>query len=148
MAVYIDHSRCMKCGVCVTSCPHEALSLAQEGGRIIIAVDEERCIDCGICAEQCPVQVMHLPEGAGASQDAGRPAAPARGFSGPEVSPGGHRAHAEPEAQDGPSPLPTDVGSDSEADDDEWDIRHWRPGKGQLRGKIRERLRRGGRAAK
>lgn len=47
---YIISDDCIKCGVCVSECPVEAIS---EGDAKYIISDA--CIDCGSCAEVCPV---------------------------------------------------------------------------------------------
>jgi pyruvate formate lyase activating enzyme len=43
------HSRCKLCCSCVTSCPVNAIRVAE--GRIV--VDRETCTDCGVCASAC-----------------------------------------------------------------------------------------------
>lgn len=51
MAKLLISDSCIGCGLCIGSCPSEALKL--EGGRA--AVDPDRCILCGLCFESCPV---------------------------------------------------------------------------------------------
>lgn len=55
MAVKIDVSTCIGCGVCVSTCPVEALSLA--GDKVTVNDD---CIDCGACVGDCPVSALSL----------------------------------------------------------------------------------------
>ncbi len=58
MAVKIDKSRCIGCGLCVQTCPFEALALNQDG---IVMVDEGKCTECGACPEVCPSDALNLP---------------------------------------------------------------------------------------
>jgi uncharacterized protein (DUF362 family)/NAD-dependent dihydropyrimidine dehydrogenase PreA subunit len=46
----IDPERCRNCGVCVESCPVEAL----KAGAVIPEFDYSRCINCLCCMEVCP----------------------------------------------------------------------------------------------
>lgn len=45
-------SRCLRCGLCVESCPREALSRSGTDGDI--AIQHSSCDLCGICAAECP----------------------------------------------------------------------------------------------
>ena len=70
----IDHTGCINCGICMDTCPVEALDMSRpqtagiENGGIgqpqawmmehPIQVGE--CIGCGICIGECPVVVMTL----------------------------------------------------------------------------------------
>src|SRR6187401_1023474 len=72
----IDHAGCINCGICMDTCPVEALDMSRpqtagiENGGIgqpqawmmehPIQVGE--CIGCGICIGECPVVVMTLVE--------------------------------------------------------------------------------------
>jgi len=53
---YIDKSKCIGCGRCVTLCPMEAITLA--GNKSTINPDE--CAECGTCyrAKVCPVDAI------------------------------------------------------------------------------------------
>jgi len=46
---YTINEECIACGVCMASCPTEAIS---EGD--IYVIDPEKCIDCGVCEVDCP----------------------------------------------------------------------------------------------
>lgn len=64
-AASIDPQTCvgsMKCGLCVASCPFEAIHA--DGGYP--GVDKRSCRGCGICVSACPVDAVELP---GASLD-------------------------------------------------------------------------------
>lgn len=119
MAVTIDSSQCVGCGACVMECVHEALTLEQEGVQILVKVAVERCTDCGACVAQCPLQIIHLPDQSS--------------------------LQAAPSTVDRP-PLDS-TGSDAEEPASEHDsltLRGWRPGQGQVRRRLRRRLRRNG----
>ena len=45
---------CTLCGVCVATCPADALTFAD--GRLLYKPDE--CISCGSCVEACPEEVI------------------------------------------------------------------------------------------
>ncbi|WOF15291.1 4Fe-4S dicluster domain-containing protein [Methanoplanus sp. FWC-SCC4] len=59
---------CTGCGICVDSCPEEAISIGPVGavrrGAIqygtAIQVDEKKCSYCGVCVIMCPFNAMHL----------------------------------------------------------------------------------------
>ena len=75
----IDHTGCINCGICMDTCPVEALDMSRPEGAGIetgglgaaqtwmmehpIQVGE--CIGCGICIGECPVVVMTLVSEAG-----------------------------------------------------------------------------------
>ncbi len=54
--ISFDSTRCMYCGGCVSSCPVDALWLAET--RLEVS---EECIDCGDCTSACPVGALYFP---------------------------------------------------------------------------------------
>ena len=50
MAYVISKEKCVGCGVCVESCPVEAIS--KDGDKYVI--DAEKCVGCGACSGTCP----------------------------------------------------------------------------------------------
>jgi ferredoxin len=46
--------RYSECQHCVEACPHEALTLSEEG----VALDEAHCRNCGLCAAACPSETF------------------------------------------------------------------------------------------
>jgi ferredoxin len=49
--------RCVRCGVCVRSCPVEAIAWQENGYPL---VDKEKCIKCMCCHELCPSQAIDI----------------------------------------------------------------------------------------
>ena len=124
--VQIDVEECLGCGACVPTCPHEALTMGES--EINAKLDAERCEDCLDCIEICPVEAI-LEEGA--ERPTPRPASP---------PPPREPADSPPRWQGGPTnpggPAPA-CGCDGEP----FSLASWRPGKGELRRRIRSRLR-------
>ena len=46
-----NKEKCLHCGLCVETCPHQAVTFDELGNRI---TDADRCEVCGQCAERCP----------------------------------------------------------------------------------------------
>lgn len=51
MLPQIDESRCTLCGICVTACPEQALSMRESGP---VFTKPEKCTFCTLCEEVCP----------------------------------------------------------------------------------------------
>ncbi len=49
--------RCVRCGVCVKSCPVKAIAWQQDGFPL---VDKDMCIKCMCCHELCPTQAIDI----------------------------------------------------------------------------------------
>lgn len=56
MAVVIDKDTCVGCEACVSTCPVDALDMADN--KAVVNADE--CIDCGTCVDACPVEAISL----------------------------------------------------------------------------------------
>ena len=55
----IDHSECVECGRCVTSCydaGHQALSIGSLKGTLVL--DPHKCVGCHLCIAVCPTGAM------------------------------------------------------------------------------------------
>ena len=47
---WIDNSKCTGCGICINTCPVNAITMKKEKAEI----DMDKCIRCGRCHEICP----------------------------------------------------------------------------------------------
>lgn len=54
-----DEERCVHCGACISICPVEVFSVADD--RKVVA-EPEKCIRCGVCVTVCPLSALSLPE--------------------------------------------------------------------------------------
>lgn len=54
--IVIDHDKCIMCGLCVQSCPFNAL---EDNGKIEVNAN---CRVCSICIKQCPTDAISLQE--------------------------------------------------------------------------------------
>ncbi|MDA3902612.1 MAG: ATP-binding protein, partial [Desulfuromusa sp.] len=52
----VDHNQCTGCGICVSTCQFDAISL-NEDGKIVIDSD---CEGCAACAFVCPVDAINM----------------------------------------------------------------------------------------
>ncbi len=56
-----QRGRCTACGMCVSMCPQQAITLvAGDQGRRLAVVDDEHCIRCYCCQEVCPEAAIDL----------------------------------------------------------------------------------------
>ncbi len=56
----LDKVLCLKCDICATVCPREAVSIIPVGDGLDISIDPRRCLMCEICAHFCPVAAVTL----------------------------------------------------------------------------------------
>ncbi|NYT03555.1 MAG: DUF362 domain-containing protein [Candidatus Methanofastidiosa archaeon] len=52
----IIKKKCIRCGVCVRSCPENAITM----GKVSASIDYSKCIRCYCCHEQCPEGAIDL----------------------------------------------------------------------------------------
>jgi ferredoxin len=53
-----DDDVCIHCGVCVSICLTNALSLDPKTRKIVFT--EEKCVACGVCIDACPSRAMEI----------------------------------------------------------------------------------------
>jgi len=53
-----NKEKCTDCGVCVTICPTDALTVEPSTRKVIF--DEEKCIACELCINICPYNAMEI----------------------------------------------------------------------------------------
>jgi ferredoxin len=51
----VDETLCGTCGLCLDTCPFEALTL-----DLTLLVDPVRCVGCGVCVPTCPSEALGL----------------------------------------------------------------------------------------
>ena len=54
-----DKAVCVSCGVCVKTCPRDAISIYR---GCYAVVDEAKCVGCGLCEKACPAGCIHVTE--------------------------------------------------------------------------------------
>ena len=57
--IILNKAFCKGCGICVASCPKQALELA--GGKAQLK-QENGCVLCGMCEKRCPDYAIFLDE--------------------------------------------------------------------------------------
>jgi len=59
--VAIVHAEaCTACGICLTACPYDAISMGEEGGRQAAVISPTGCKGCGGCVPICPENAIDL----------------------------------------------------------------------------------------
>jgi ferredoxin len=53
-----DETRCTHCGMCISICPVEALTMDRSVWKV--RYDAEKCIACGMCIDACPPGAMNF----------------------------------------------------------------------------------------
>ena len=56
MPAVVDNEKCTGCETCVSECPSEAITMADE--KAVINLDT--CVDCGVCVDACPSEAISL----------------------------------------------------------------------------------------
>ncbi|MCG7843938.1 MAG: 4Fe-4S binding protein [Methanomassiliicoccales archaeon] len=58
LVTYVEKNeeRCTHCGMCVSICPVEALTVEKPSWKV--RYDAEKCIACGMCIDACPPGAM------------------------------------------------------------------------------------------
>lgn len=67
MAYSINTEKCLKCGLCVTECPEQAIVVGEKvtepDGLILYTtrIDQDKCTECGVCVSYewwCPAKAI------------------------------------------------------------------------------------------
>ena len=58
----LDQEKCVGCGMCLTVCPHEVLSMNNGHAGI---ENRDLCMECGACARNCPTEAVTVRAGVG-----------------------------------------------------------------------------------
>jgi heterodisulfide reductase subunit C len=65
-AAIVNEGTCVACGLCVSLCPYEAISLVEKkAGQhtfTVASVDAEHCMACGLCAASCRSASIEVPD--------------------------------------------------------------------------------------
>jgi heterodisulfide reductase subunit A2 len=56
----IDKNLCTWCGMCVVSCPYDAIKKAEDGTKEIALINNSVCKGCGMCLPVCPSDAIDL----------------------------------------------------------------------------------------
>jgi heterodisulfide reductase subunit A len=60
LVAIVDPVACTACGDCLTACPYDAISMAEEGDRHFAAISPTGCKGCGGCVPICPENAIDL----------------------------------------------------------------------------------------
>ncbi|MFH2011250.1 MAG: 4Fe-4S dicluster domain-containing protein [Pseudomonadota bacterium] len=60
VSLTLNKLTCIKCDVCKTVCPKEAISLIRDEKEVRIDIDEQKCVLCEVCSHFCPVSAITL----------------------------------------------------------------------------------------
>jgi 4Fe-4S ferredoxin len=60
MSLRLDKDACIKCDICQTVCPKEAIGVAVIDEALEITIDPDRCVLCELCSYFCPVSCIQL----------------------------------------------------------------------------------------
>jgi len=55
----VNRAVCVACGVCMKTCPREAISIHR---GYYAVVDDAKCVGCGPCAKACPAGCISTKE--------------------------------------------------------------------------------------
>ena len=55
----IDKMICVACGVCMQTCPRDAISIYK---GCYAQVEDGNCVGCGLCAKACPAGCITVAE--------------------------------------------------------------------------------------
>ena len=60
VSLMLDKSRCLKCEICSTVCPRQAVSIIAGESDLDITIDSRLCVLCEVCSHFCPTGAVTL----------------------------------------------------------------------------------------
>ncbi len=60
LVAIVHPDACTACGECLTVCPYDAISMAEEGDRHVAVISPTGCKGCGGCVPMCPENAIDL----------------------------------------------------------------------------------------
>jgi len=55
---HVDEAVCGRCGICVSICPYDAITMPLKGA---VEINNELCQACGLCISSCPTRALENP---------------------------------------------------------------------------------------
>ncbi|MFW6140203.1 MAG: DUF362 domain-containing protein [Acidobacteriota bacterium] len=55
MSIYLDEEKCTGCGICVSSCPEQAVTIENN----LAIIDQQKCTECLQCMYDCPLDAIY-----------------------------------------------------------------------------------------
>ena len=56
--IKVDTNKCLHCGLCVGSCPHNAIFMNE-----VVLEFNDACTSCGRCVKLCPMGALEMVRG-------------------------------------------------------------------------------------
>jgi 4Fe-4S ferredoxin len=60
VSLVLNKARCLKCEICSTVCPRQAVSILVGATTLDITIDPRRCVLCEVCSHFCPTGAISL----------------------------------------------------------------------------------------
>ena len=56
MAAKVNKKKCTGCGICIDSCPVDAIKIVNN----IAVINKNDCTECGVCVNDCPCEAISI----------------------------------------------------------------------------------------